>query len=65
MWSEDNQNINQSLIKKKNLQKLAARLKVETRIQSCYDLNVIASLTSSLPQHTGRGSFLCLVLETN
>lgn len=65
MWSEDNQNINQSLIKKKNLQKLAARLKVETRIQSCYDLNVIASFTSSLSQHTGRGSFLCLVLETN
>lgn len=65
MWSEDNQNINQSLIKKKNLQKLAARLKVETRIQSCYDLNVIASLTSGLSQHTGRGSFLCLVLETN
>lgn len=65
MWSEDNQNINQSLIKKKNLQKLAARLKVETRIQSCYDLNVIASLTSSLSQYTGRGSFLCLVLVTN
>ena len=64
MWSEDNQNINQSLIKKKNLQKLAARLKVETRIQSCYDLNVIASLIY-LSQHTGRGSFLCLVLETN